>query len=314
MTVLNQTTARVIDPVLSGIAQGYRHAQRVGHILFPAIDVLQRGGKIIEFGRESFFNYNARRAPGADAKRIQFGYEGKPYALSQFTLDVPLPREFIQEADAVPGIDLGKRATNTAMDSLTLTLEIEQAEIATDANNYGANNKSALADAECWNSPDSDPLADIEAAKDQVRTTCGIEPNRMVVPNKGFKALKHHPKIVERFKYTTADSITVKMLAGLFDLEELAVGKATYVDDPAANATFKEAWGNAAVLAYVPVQDTALEQPSFGYTYTLKGHPFVEQPRWEGNNRSWLYGVTYERAPVLTGIASGFLFQNVVGE
>lgn len=312
MSPLNTNTARVIDPVLTGIAQGYRHVQRVGHVLFPAVNVLQRGGKVIEFGRESFFNYNARRAPGANAKSIQFGYEGKPYALSQFTLDAPVPREHIQDAQQVPGIDLGKRATNTVMDSLTLTLEIDQAELACNAANYGANNKVALAGASKWNDPDSDPLGDVEAAKDQVRMTCGIEPNRMVVRNDGFKALKHHPKIVERFKYTTADSITTKMLAGLFDLEELAVGKASYADDMNAAVPFKEAWGNAAILAYTPVQDAAMEQPSFGYTYTLTGHPFVEQPRWDGDKRSWVYGVTYEREPQLTGIASGFLFTGVV--
>lgn len=314
MTALNQNTARVIDPILTGIAQGYRHVQRVGHVLFPSIPVLQRGGKVIEFGRESFFDYKARRAPGADAKSIQFGYEGKPYALSQYTLDAPVPREHIQEAQTIPGIDLGKRAVNNVMDSLTLSLEIEQAEIATNPANYGANNKLVLAGADRWSDDTSDPVKDIEAAKDQVRTTCGVEPNRMVIQNAGFKALKHHPKIAERFKYTTAESITAKMLAGLFDLDELAVGKATYVDDLASEAPFKEAWGNAAVLAYVPVQDAAMEQPSYGYTYTLTGHPFVEQPRWEGGKRSWVYGVTYERQPVLTGIASGFLFTNVAGE
>lgn len=312
MSPLNTDTARIIDPVLTGIAQGYRHVQRVGHVLFPAINVLERGGRVIEFGRESFFNYNARRAPGANAKNIQFGYEGKPYALSQFTLDAPVPREHIQEAQRVPGVDLGKRATNTVMDSLTLTLEIDQADMACNAANYGANNKLALTGSSKWISPDSDPIGDIEAAKDQVRMTCGIEPNRMVVRNDGFKALKHHPKIVERFKYTTADSITTKMLAGLFDLEELAVGKASYADDMNAAVPFKEAWGNAAILAYTPVQDAAMEQPSYGYTYTLTGHPFVEQPRWDGDKRSWIYGVTYERAPQLTGIASGFLFTGVV--
>ena len=83
MNALNTRTARVIDPVLSGIAQGYRHAQRVGNVLFPRIDVTQRGGHVIEFGRESFFDYKARRAPGADAMNIQFGYEGKPYVLDQ---------------------------------------------------------------------------------------------------------------------------------------------------------------------------------------------------------------------------------------
>ena len=311
MSVLNTNTARIVDPVLSGIAQGYVHAQRVGHTLFPAIDVLQRGGTVIEFGRESFLNYKSRRAPGADAVNIQFGYEGKPYSLSQFSLDAPIPREHMEEALAVPGIDLGKRAVNVAMDSLTLTLEIEQAELAGNPASYPAANKLALAGAAQWSDPASDPIGDIDAAKDQVRTTCGVEPNRMVISNKGFRALKRHPKIMDRFKYTTAESITAKMLAGIFDLDELNVGKTTYVENLDANSVFKEAWGNFACMAYVPTQDAALDQPSFGYTYTLKGHPFVEPPRWEGGKRSWVYGVTYERRPVLTGMAAGFLFQNI---
>lgn len=205
------------------------------------------------------------------------------------------------------------RAVNTAMDTLTLTLEIEQAEIAGNPASYAAANRLALTSGDRWDSDTSDPVGDVEAAKDQVRTTCGIEPNRMVIGSKGFTALKNHPKIVERFKYTTADSITAKMLAGLFDLEELAVGKTTYVDDTAADAPFREAWGNIAALAYVPSQDAALEQPSFGYIYTLKGHPFVEPPRWEGSKRSHVYGVTFERKPVLTGMASGFLFTGITG-
>ncbi len=313
MSSLNNNSARVIDPVLSGIAQGYRHAERVGHVLFPPIPVLQRGGKVIEFGYESFYDYKAVRAPGASVKRIQFGYEGKPYVLTQYTLDAVAPREHIEEAKAVPGIDLGKRAVNTVMDSLSLSLEVEQAKIATDPANYGDNNKLALIGAARWRDPDSDPINDIEEAKDQVRTTCGVEPNRMVAAKSAFRALKNHPKIVERFKFTTAESVTAKMLAGLFDLEEFAIGRATYKDDTTDATTFKEAWSDDAVLAYVPSQNAGMEQPSYGYTYTLSGHPFVEEPRWNGDVRSWLYGVTYERQPVLTGIASGFLFKSAGG-
>lgn len=314
MAPLNTKLARVIDPVLTGIAQGYVHAQRVGSVLFPRVDVLQHGGRVIEFGRESFFDYKAKRAPGANVQRIQFGYEGKPFALDGFALDAPIPREFMQDAETVPGVDLGKRAVNTLMDSLTLSLEIEQADLAANAGNYPSGNHLALSGTGCWNRPDSDPVGAVDDAKDQVRTTCGVEPNRMVISAKAFRALKNHPRIVERFKYTSAESITAKMLAGLFDLEELAVGKTTYVDDTGADAAFKDAWGNVAVLAYTPVQDAAIEQPSFGYTYTLKGHPFVEQAAWENSIRSWVHGVSYARKPVLTGISSGFLFTNVVGE
>jgi hypothetical protein len=310
---LNNQTARVVDPILSGVAQGYTNAERVGHLLFPAIEVTQRGGQVIEFGREAFYNYRSRRAPGADAINIQFGYQGKPYALEQYSLDAPIPREHAEEAAAVPGIDLGKRAVNVAMSSLTLNLEIAQANLATDPNSYPAANRLVLTGTARWDNAASDPLKDVEAAKDQVRTTCGVEPNRMVISPKGFKALKQHAKIAERFKYTTAESITAKMIAGLLDLDELAVGKGTYCDSLVAGAPFKDIWGNFAALAYVPSQNAALEEPSFGYTYTLKGHPFVEPPRWEGGKRAWIYGVTYERKPVLTGISSGFLFQTITG-
>jgi len=313
MSPLNSQTSRVIDQVLSGVAQGYIHPQRIGHVLFPPIPVPASGGNVIEFGRESFVNYNSRRAPGADVQRIQFGYEGKPYALSNFALDAPVPREFVRDAQVVPGIDLGKRAVNTVMNSMTLTLEIEQAKLATDPANFKDDNKRGLSGGDCWDKDTSNPLGDIEAAKDQVRTTCGVEPNCMTICSDGFKALKNHPKITDRFKYTNAESITAQMLAGLFDLEHLAVGKATYVDGKDPAESFKDAWGNFATLAYVPSQDRAMDQPSFGYTYTMIGHPFVEQPRWDGDSRSWIYGVTHERAPQLTGIESGFLFQNVVG-
>lgn len=312
MTNMNLRGARVIDPVLTAVAQGYRHGKRVGSVLFPPVPVEARGGKVIEFGRDSFMKYSSRRAPGASVQRIQFGYQGKPFSLVQDALDAVVPREIMDDAAAVPGIDMASRAVNSVMDKMNLALEIEQAELASNPAIYAANNQLMLAGSSCWSNDLSYPMEDIDNAKDQVRITCGLEPNVLVLSNAGFKALKRHPKVIERFKYTTSESITTKMLAGLFDLDDVAVGKATYVEGPEDNAKFKEVWQDNAILAYVPTQDMAMEQPSFGYTYTLRGNPFVEQERWDGDTRSFLYGVTYDRAPVLTGIASGFLFQNLV--
>ena len=75
--------------------------------------------------------------------------------------------------------------------------------------------------------------------------------------------------------------------------------------------TFSDIWGNNAVLAYVaPEGMAAVPTPSYGYTYTMEGHPLVEQPYWENGSKSWIYGTTMERSPVLTGMAAGYLFQN----
>lgn len=306
---MNNQQVRVIDPILSNVAQGYRHPEHIGFALFPRVPVKQRGGQIIEFGKDSFKRYNTRRAPGAGTKRLQFGYEGKPFALVQDALEGKVPWEHMQDANQVPGIDLGTESTNEVMSILSLALEIEQAELATNAARYGANNKVTLAGTDQWTSVDSDPAKQIREYREAVRSIVGIRPNVMEVSAAGFNALAEHPKILERFKYTSSDSVTADMLAKLFNLRRIVVGEAVYMNE--GSDQMVDVWGNAAVLAYVPEQISSRRQPSFGYTYALEGHPIVEEPYNERNAKSWIYPVTYERSPVLSGIESGFLIQDV---
>lgn len=303
---MNLGQARVVDPVLSNHALGYKHPERVGSILFPRVDVDVTAGKVIEFGKESFLLYNARRAPGAATKQIDFGYLGKPYELVQDSLEGRVPREFARDAAAVPGIDLGLRAVGVVMQALTLTLEHDQATIATNPNTYDADHKTALAGADKWSTGTGTPIDDIETAKEAIRVSCGVYPNVMVVGALAYKALKNNATIVDRFKYTSADSITAVMLANLFELERVAVGKAVVANN---DGGFTDVWGNNVVLAYAPQTPGGFEEPSFGYTYTMRQHPFVEAPYWDGNRKSWLYGVTYERQPVLAGMSAGYLIE-----
>jgi hypothetical protein len=312
---MNASQARVVDPILTEIARGYMHADRVGHVLFPRVDVLQSGGQILQFGKESFRRLNMRRAPGAQTQRVTFGYEGAPYVLVQDSLDVPIPREYMRDAKAVPGVDLGKRATNLGMEQVSLGLEIEQAELASNPDKYSVNQKLALTGSDKWSDPASNPEQDVRDAKEAVRRACGVDPNRMVISSPIFNALKFHPKIVDKFKYTSAESVTAAMLANIFDLEEVAVGKGVFMDNGAEESEdFQDIWGNNAILAYTPTEVQGMEQPSYGYTYAMQNHPFVETPFWENDIRSWVYGVTYERRPVLAGVSAGFLIQNVVAE
>lgn len=306
---MNNQQVRVIDPILSNVAQGYTHPEHVGFALFPRVPVKQRGGQIIEFGRDSFKRYNTRRAPGSSTKRLQFGYEGKPFALVQDALEGKVPWEHMQDANQVPGIDLGTESTNEVMNILSLALEIEQAEIATNAANYGADHKVTLSGTDRWTDDASDPAKQIREYREAVRAAIGIRPNIMEVSAAGFNALCEHPKVLERFKYTSSDSVTADMLAKLFNLRRIVVGEAVYMNE--GSSAMVDVWGNAAVLAYVPDQISSRRQPSFGYTYALEGHPIVEEPYNDRNAKSWIYPVTYERTPVLSGIESGFLIQDV---
>lgn len=301
---------RVIDPILSTVVQGYQHPEHVGMNLFPRVTVRVAGGKIIEFGRESFRLYNTARAPGAATKRMQMGYEGKPFALENHALDAVVPREHMREAEEVPGIDLATESNNDVMAVQSLILENQQAQLARDAANYAASNKVALAGTDRWNDyANSTPINDIEAGRHAVRNKVGLYPNTLLLGAPVFDSLKHHPTIIDKIKHTQTGVLTEELLANIFSIPRVVVGKAVAIGDD--DVQF-DIWGKDAVLAYVPQQITGIRQPSYGYTYTMDGHPLVEQPYWDNTHKSWIYGQSYERAPVLSGIESGFLIQTAV--
>ena len=47
--------ARVVDPILSAVARGYRSPKAsIANILFPLVTVGQRAGRVIAFGADDF--------------------------------------------------------------------------------------------------------------------------------------------------------------------------------------------------------------------------------------------------------------------
>ena len=303
---MNLGQSRIQDPILTSVLQGYANPTFIGESLFPRVPVQVSGGRVIQFGKEAFMAYNSQRAPGADTKRITFGYSGVPFALENHALDAVVPREWMRDVAIQPGIDLGTRAIRLTGRSLQLELEIQQAGIATLATNYDANHKVALAGATKWSSTGT-PKTDIDAAREAIRTTTGVYPNRLILSPLGYNALRNNVNIVNRFQYVSADSITPAMLGNLLDIDQVLVGKGIKSDD---TGVFTDVWGNNAILAYVPDVPQVIEEPSYGYTYTMDGHPLVEVPYWDPKAKSWIYGTAFERVPVLTGMTAGFLIQN----
>jgi hypothetical protein len=312
MPTMNTAGARVIDPILTTVAQGYQNAEFVGMNLFPSVPVGQRGGKIITFGKEDFALYATARAPGAGTKRIQYGYSGSAYALEQHALEGLVPFEIMQEASAVPGIDLGRGAIVKVQNTIGLRLEYAQAVLATTAANYAASNKVTLAGVDQWSdySGTSDPVDDIEVAKEAIRAKVGKRGNTVVMGAAVFAKLRQHPKIIDRIKYTGRDSVTVELLAALFGVKRVLVGDAVYAD---AAGNFVDVWGKFVVVAYTDLATLAdMGTPSYGYTYRLNGFPTVEQPYEDRNAKSWIYPVTDEVSPVIAAALGGYLISGAV--
>ena len=308
--IMSQAGARIVDPVLSSVAQGYQNNEMVAPYLFPVVPVDQRGGKIIQFNREDFRLYNTGRAPGSNTKRVSYGYLGNPYALEQHALEGMVPFELMQEANAVPGIDMGRGAVMKTQNIIQLRNEKASADIARNTNNYAASNKVTLAGTSQWSdySGTSKPSQDIETAKEAVRASIGKRANTVLLSPKAFAAAKQHPLILDRIKYTGRDSVTAEMLANLWDVKRVVVGDAIYEDAAGALA---DVWGKDVVVAYTELgtlADGGL--PSYGYTYRLRSYPMVEMPYQDRNAKSWIYPVTDELSPVLAAALAGYLITN----
>lgn len=311
MAPLNTRTAAVIDPILSTHARGYRNSEFIAHLLFPRVIIPNRNMRVLKFGKEAFRMMNTRRAPGAEKKRVQYGYASDPVSLVQDALEAVVPVEHQDEAQKVPGIDLARGAINMVLDVVDLNHEFEAAQLARNTASYDANNRVALAGASRWTSETSDPASDIDEGKEAIRRKIGRYPNTLSLGASAFAALKRHPKIKEQFKFTSSNSITTDMLAAFFDVKRVIVGKAVYLPETASDdEAASDVWGDDAILAYVPEAGDNFQVPSYGYTYELSGYPQVNMPYFWEPNDSWIYPTKAERRTYLTGAEGGFLFQN----
>lgn len=307
--MLNSQQARVIDPILTTFIRGYSNNEMVGSLLFPVVDTPVAGGQVIEFGKEAFLLIDTQRVAGGATKQIEFGFAGKPFSCTNHALEALVPDEIGRDAKLVPGVNLAQSSVGLVYASMELKLEFERASLARDPSQYAASNKMALSGATQWSASTSNPKDDVGGARSAIRAATGKYPNVMILPPDGIFKLDKHPAIRDRLKYIGMDNATPAMLAQYFQVETVVEGNAVYANQ--LTGGLLDVWGNDVVLAYVPKDFRQRAAPSYGYTYSLTGHPHVKTPYRNENRESWVYGVKHERTPVIAGAGAGFLIQNV---
>lgn len=301
--------ARVLDPILTAVARGYRSPKAaVANVLFPIVTVGQRAGRILSFGPDDFKLVSTKRAPGSNTKRVQFGYASDPFALVDHRLEGAVPVELDEEARAVPGIDLSSNAVRRVQNVLALEREHMAATLARDASKYDAANKETLSGTSQWTHASGDPFTDIMEGKEVIRSKTGERPNVLAVGPKALTALRTHPKVLDRLS-TAADRppATLQQLQALFELQQIVEGEAVYHD----GTQFQDVWGKDAILAFTtPASMQEMGSPNYGYTYQLAGRPQVEEGYFDENTNTWYYPTSDAYQPVFAGPAAGFLFKD----
>ncbi|MCU7494760.1 MAG: hypothetical protein HF314_12035 [Ignavibacteria bacterium] len=271
---------RVVDPVLTNLIRGYSNAEFVGIHIFPVVSVEKEAGKIPSFGKEAFRIYNTSRAMRASSNKLPVEARSSlDFATTEHDASYPIDYREMQEDI----INTEQNGAYIAQNAILIKHEKSCADLATTAANFPVGNKVTLAGATQFTHPDSDPLAIVATAVEAVRAKIAKRPNVGIMGASTFKALQTHPKILDRIKYTQTGLVTVELLKSLFNLKELYVGDAVYVDDAGVS---HDIWPDSFVIAYVPEAktdvDRSIYEPSFGYTLRKKGMPEADKYEEDG--------------------------------
>ena len=306
------------NPVLTSLMLGMGQGSFVAQGLFPALPQTLSSVQLVKLGEERLQKYDLRRAPGTVTKRIDIAYEGKVYTVDQYSVEVPIPREVLREADEArklnvgAHLDISRIAVATANDVLGLGYEIEVATLATNPAAYASGQVLALTGATKWSAATGTPVTDINAAGEVIRKRIGRRPNKLTLSADAFAALRVNAEVKSYLPNTQLGPAAVEQLKIILNVPAIDIGDAVWKEPGGIG---QDVWGNNAILAYVPKiggggGDISLAEPAFGFTNVIEGHPFVETPYFDNASKSWIYGATYERRPNVAYAEAAFLFQN----
>ena len=293
---------RVIDPVLTKLARGYKNAELISRKLFPVVLHDNEAGRIPQFSKEAFKEYNTERGLRGKSNRMNpDGLSQIEFVMKEYDLEYPIDYRESEEAM----LPIEQHAVNTLQKIIQLQVERLAADLAQNEANYPTGNKITLGSDDKFDAYDtSDPIAVIETGKDAIRSKTGSYPNTVVFGAKSFKSLKNHPKIIERIKYSMKGVITIELLQEILDIENIFVGKAVKSDDA---GNFSDIWQDNAILAYVPSNSVSYDDPSFGYTLRKRGKPEID--KYTDNGKVNVVRNTDILVPKIVGPEAGYLIK-----
>lgn len=258
-----------IDAALTNISTAYLQdaTNFVAGRVFPTVPVDHKSDKYFTYTKGDFRRNNAKpRAAGTESAGGGFRMSTDNYSCETYALHKDVPDDIRNNAD--PAVNVDADATRFVTEQLLIQKEVQWASDyfttgvwATDV--VGTTNFTK------WDDASSDPETDIDTGKAAL-LKLGKIPNTLVVGYSVHQALKKHPLIVERYKHTTAESITADMIAAFLEIDRYIVAMASY-NTAAEGATDVDAMilGDHALLCYV-APSPGLLQVSSGYTFVWR--------------------------------------------
>ena len=267
-----------IDAILTNVSVAYMQKAEnfIADKVFPVIPVDKKSNKYFTYTKNDWFRDEAqRRAPGTESAGGGYNLSTDTYSADVWAFHKDVDDQTLANADTP--LNPLREAAEFVTRRLLLRREVQ---FVTDYLTTGVWGKDYTGVASSpstdqfikWSDfANSDPIEDIEAAKEQILSTTGMEGNTLVLGYQVFRKLKSHPDVIDRYKYTTSQVITEDMLARLFGVERLLVAKSVVAtNNEGATGAYSFTFGKAAALMHV-APNPGLMTPSAGYIFGWTG-------------------------------------------
>jgi len=267
-----------VDAILTNISVAYmqRSENFIADKVFPVVPVEKKSDKYFKYTKNDWFRDEAqRRAPGTESAGSGYGLTTDTYSADVFAFHKDVDDQTLANAD-VPLNPLREAAEFVTMRMLVrrelqfvsdfLTTGVWGTDVAGVAGSPGAGEFKQWSDY-----ANSDPIETVEAGKAQILSNTGMEANTLVLGYDVFRKLRNHPDIVDRIKYTSAQTVTADMLARMFEVDRVLVAKSVKATNAEGAAeAYGFATGKVACLMHV-AQNPGLLTPSAGYIFSWTG-------------------------------------------
>jgi hypothetical protein len=271
------------------------HDNFIADKVFPIVPVEHQSDLYYVWNKDDFFRDEAQiRADGQESAGSGVDLTTDSYSAKVYALHKDIGDQMRRNADVA--IDLDISISEFLMHKLLIRRDrlfsanyLATGKWGTDIT--GTTSTSDATHTIQWSDgTNGDPFADIATGQTAVLQNTGYLPNTLTLGWPVYQALRKHPLVIDRVKYTMqadAKAITPELLASAFDLDKVVVAKATYNSaKKGATAAYNFAVGKVALLSYAP-DAPGLIIPSAGYIFG-----------WDGLDGSNSYGIASWSEPV----------------
>lgn len=258
---------QAVEPILTNLLVGYKQdaARFVASRAFPLVTVDKDSGTYYKFTKKYWFRSEMeQRTPGQQYARAGIGVETDTYSTLQWALAYPIADE-TRGNSQIP-MDLEEAAVQWLAQQSLLRKEISWGSDFMKTSVWD-NDDTTATDWDDFSS--GDPVSDVDAAMETVSNNTGLEPNTMILGYIVHRALKNHPDLIDRVKYT-AEATAGKMsaaIAALLGVQNYLVARAVYsnTNEAAAFSATKIIDDDALLIYSAP--SPGIFVPSAGYTF-----------------------------------------------